>query len=92
MTYLKLTNSYEFDGVIIEVGNDELNVFVPVHKLLLFWTKANVVKFWLFKVKKLTNSLLFVASIVEVGNAELNVFVFIHTFGLLWTNANVVNP
>ena len=50
LTYLKLTNWYWVVGVMVEVGNDELKVLDPVHKLLLFWTKANVVKFWLFKV------------------------------------------
>ena len=50
LTYLKLTNWYWVVGVIVEVGNDELKVFVFVHIFGLFWIIANVVKFWLFKV------------------------------------------
>ena len=77
---------------MVVVGIFILNVFVPVHTLELLWTKGNVVKPWLFKVKKLTNWLFVFAVIVEVGNEVLKLFVFVHTLALFWTKGNVVNP
>ena len=74
------------------VGNETLKEFVFVHILALFWTKGNVVKPWLVKVKKLTNWLFVFAVNVDVGSDVLNVFVLVHTLALFWTKGNVVKP
>ena len=76
---------------MVDVGNDELKVFVFIHTFALLWIKLNVVKFCEFNVLKLTNWL----SIVAIGEDKgklLNVFVFVHIFALFKIIGNVVNP